>query len=169
MTPQEELLGLLAEELRSGGVRATVAPGQGATPPQMMTPIETDSAGRMLRVHTYFLPDIDEPPVLQYFVPLPYAVRPGAFADLAGFLCALNADLPLTGFETAPATDVVVFRHTQAVSIRPLDPGVVAWTLAMIGSAVEEFGDLVEAVAGGASGATAIEQLVARFDDLSAD
>ena len=169
MTPQEELLGLLAEELRSGGVTATVAPERAGTPAQLITPIGSGSTDRTLRVHTYFLPEVDDPPVLQYFVPLPYAVGASAFPDLARFLCALNADLPLTGFETAPTTSVVVFRHTQAVSIRPLDPGVVAWTLAMVGSAVEAFGDLVEAVAGGLGSEPAIEQLAARFEALSSD
>jgi non-homologous end joining protein Ku len=168
MTAEEELLGLLAEELRSGGIAATLTPHQGATPAQLVTPIGEDSIGRSLRVHAFFLPDIDDPPVLQYFVALPYAVQPGMFSNLAQFVCTLNADLPLTGFEAVPTSDVIVFRHTQAVSVRPLDPGVVAWTLAMIGAAVREFGDLVEAVAGGFEPGSATDQLAARFEAFSA-
>jgi len=159
--PQEELLGLLADELREGGVPAIVMPADGAMPAQMVTSIESTDEQHHLRVHSYFLPDADAPAVLQHFVTLPYDITVAALPTAARFICALNAELPVTGFELGERSRAVVFRHTHAVNIRPLDPGVVAWTLAMVSSAVTELGDLVEAAGGGAD----LDELTTRLQD----
>lgn len=81
--------------------------------------------------------------MLQYFVTLPYAVDPTRADGLARLLCMINTNPPLTGFELSERNEVMVFRHTHAISVRPLDPGVIAWTWAMIRSAVLEFSPLL--------------------------
>jgi len=142
-----ELLAVLVAEFREGGIEATLVPEAVGAPAQIVVPIP--DADRHLRINTFFLPDVDDPPVVQYFVTLPYSVDPERVDSLARLLCMLNANLPLTGFELSERNEAVVFRHTHAISVRPLDPGVIAWTWAMIRSAVVEFGSLVERSAGG--------------------
>jgi hypothetical protein len=55
---------------------------------------------------------------------------------------------------------VLVFRHTHAVVVQPLDPSIIAWTLSMIRMAIITFGDLIEDVAGGLD----LDSARARFD-----
>lgn len=156
---------MLAGEFREGGITVTVVPADGESPAQMILPLSSTVPDRHLRIHTYFLPDIDDPPIAQYFVALPYVVEPDGLDGLARFVCAVNASLPLTGFEIAVADLAVAFRHTHAVGIRPLDPGVIAWSLTMIRSAIEQFGDLVEAVASGFDVSEAMLLLGQRVDE----
>jgi len=148
--PQFELLGLLADEFRAGGMPASVLPADAPAPAQLVMPIDSGRVGRHLRVSSYFLPGVDHPAVMQHFVSLPYLVVPSAVAPLARYLALLNPELPVTGFEMNEHARVVVFRHTHAVTVHPLDPGVVAWTVSMVSAAVREFGDGVERVGAGA-------------------
>ena len=163
---QAELLGLLAEEFGEGGLVVHVVPAGGELPAQLVMPIDSGRSGRNLRIQVYFLPQVDDPPVLQYFVTLPYQLRREAMPTLARLLCALNASLPVTGFELSEPNRVVVFRHTHAINVQPLDPGVIAWTLTMIRSATQGFGDLVEAVAGGLDLTTALIRLDRKLAEL---
>lgn len=150
---QTELLALLVAEFGEGGIETEVVPAADGAPPQLVYPIGSDPAGRHLRVHAYFVPGIDEPAALQYFSALPYEIDTRHVAAVAQFVCRLNADLPVTGFELAvPGTDAqpgataVAFRHTHAVNVRPLDPGVIAWTLSMAAAAITTFGEVLEGV-----------------------
>lgn len=148
--PQYELLGLLADEFRAGGMPASVLPADDPAPAQLVMPIDSGRPGRHLRINSYFLPGVDHPAVMQHFVSLPYLLVPSSVLPLARYLAMLNPELPLTGFEMNEHARVVAFRHTHAVDVHPLDPGVVAWTLSMVSAAVREFGDGVEQVASGA-------------------
>jgi hypothetical protein len=49
--------------------------------------------------------------------------------------------------EYSAAARVMVFRHTQAVGLHPLDPGVVAWGPWMVHAAVANFAPSLGAVA----------------------
>ena len=149
--PNIELFELLVTEFLEGGIETTLIPDMNGIPAQLVFPIEADhlDAERHLRIHTFFVPDVGQPPVLQYFVSLPYTVDPSSRDQLARFVCTLNTNLPLGGFEYSERNEVVAFRHTHAISVRPLDPGVIAWAWSMIRTAVVEFGPLVERVAGG--------------------
>jgi len=165
-----ELLEVLVTEFRDGGIDATLVPPTLGAPPQLVVPIEdpTLDADRHLRINTFFVPDLDDPPVLQYFVALPYAVTMEHVDALARFLCTLNTNLPMAGFELSERNEAIVFRHTHAISVRPLDPGVIAWSWAMIRSAVIEFGPLVERVAAGLElevGVTSMDELLSSFSD----
>ena len=167
-----ELLGLLGDEFRSGGVPNRLLPATGVAPAQLIVPIELDEpnlgnpnlGGRHLRINLYFLPEVDDPPVIQYFVGLPYDMAAGSEATLARFLCYANANLPLAGFEMSESDGVLVFRHTHAVVVQPLDPSIIAWTLSMIRMAIITFGDLIEDVAGGLDLASARARFDAQMD-----
>lgn len=162
--PAYELLGLLAEEFAAGGIPSSVLPGDGEVPAQLMVPLE-DEAGRTSTAHVCFLPGHEQPPVLQYLVVLPHAVVPEAVSDVARFLHMVNSTLPLTGFELGESVATVVFRYNQAVSVHPLDPGVVAWSLSMIHHAVVRLGPLVAAACGG----TSYAELVSGFGRVQAE
>lgn len=161
--PELELLGLLAEELVAGDVPASTLPGDDEVPAQLVVPLEAE--GVSTTVHVCFLPGLDNPPVLQYVVALDAELVPEAVETTARFLHLLNSTLPLTGFEMSETAQAVVFRHVQAISVQPLDPGVVAWPLSMIYHAVTRFEPLVREAAAGAS----YRDLVAAFGRAQAE
>jgi len=151
---RSELIGLLSEEFTLAGIENTVVeptePFNGVlAPAQMVIPISPDRFGRIPQIHVYFLPVLDDPPVVQYMVPLDYEIAPEHTNDVARFIALVNSNLPLTGFEMNETMAMLVFRHTQAVSTALLDPGVVAWPLTIIRYAVETYGTLIELVANG--------------------
>lgn len=158
---RSELIQLLSEEFTAGGIPNSVVESDGVAPMQMMIPLAPDRLNRIPNVHIYFLPILEDPPVMQYMVPLEYDVTDDAIADLARFVIFVNANLPITGFEFNEASGVILFRHTHAISTQPLDPGVVAWSLEIIRYAVEIYGQLIEKVAGGGDYAEAVK----RFTD----
>lgn len=148
--PAYELLGLLAEEFAEGGIDASLLPGDEEVPAQLMVPLVAED-GTSWTAHVCFLPDHAHPAVLQYLVIVDDDVRDEAVPTVARFLHQVNASLPLTGFELGETVSSVVFRYNQAVSVHPLDPGVVAWSLSMIHHAVTRFGPLVDAAGAGTS------------------
>jgi hypothetical protein len=158
------LLPALASRLREVDFDAFLKLGQGPIPDQILVALDPDPDGRVLHLQLLFLPDLDDPPVLQYYVGLPYAIGPRASGDLCRFLCALNPALPVTGFEYHEASDLLFFRHTHCIGVEPLDPDVVGWTVTTIEFLVGHFGPLCEAVAGGLASDEACARLV---DDLA--
>jgi len=146
--PAYELLGLLAEEFAAGGIEASLLPGDDEVPAQLMVPLVAED-GASWTAHVCFLPEHASPAVLQYLVVVDDDIRDDAVPTTARFLHQVNAALPLTGFELGESVSTVVFRHTQALSVHPLDPGVVAWPLSMIHHAVTRFGPLVVAAGDG--------------------
>jgi hypothetical protein len=165
--PEEELLGLLADEFDAGGIPCRVLPAIDAVPAQLMVPLEGESATTV--VHVCFLPDHDQPPVLQYLVALTDDVATGVEADAARFVQTVNAALPLTGFEVSETAQAVVFRYIQPVSVHPLDPAVIAWPLSMINYAVTYFGPLITAVCQGTPLADANAAFAAAQEQLFGD
>jgi hypothetical protein len=150
----------LAEEFGEGGMAVNVLDATDVMPAQLVVPFETDPASpHNLRIHCVLLPLGHDPAIMQFFVTLPYLVETSALATLARFVCAVNAELPLTGFEMNERHRVLVFRTTHPVDVDGLDPSVVAWTLSMVSSAIREFGPLVEDVAGGGDLALATDRL----------
>jgi hypothetical protein len=141
-----ELLGLLAEELVAGDVPAAALPGDDEIPAQLVVALQDPEVS----IQVCFLPGLDGPPVLQYLVALEHDLAVEAFETTARFLQMVNSTLPLTGFEMSESAQAVVFRYVQAVSVQPLDPGVVAWPLSMIFNAVSRFEPLVAAACAGA-------------------
>ena len=166
-----ELIGLLSEEFNAAGIENTVVtPTETVNgvmaPAQMVIPISPDRFDRIPQIHVYFLPELDDPPVVQYMVVLDYEITPVHAADLARFIALINSNLPLTGFEMNESLGMVVFRHTQAVAASPLDPGVVAWPLTVIRYAVESYGSLIEIVANGGVYDHAVVAYQAAFAEL---
>lgn len=147
--PAYELLGLLGEELAAGDLDNRLVAAQGPAPAQLVIPLVGES-GEAAVVNLCFLPEHDVPPVLQYIVALEYDVAPDAVETTARFLHLVNSSLPLTGFELGESVSAVVFRYIQPVSIQPLVPEVVLWSLSMIFHAVTRFAPLVGQACDGA-------------------
>ena len=162
--PAYELLGLLAAEFAEGGIASRVLPGDDAVPAQLMVPLDGED-GRSSTVHVCFVPGHEQPAVLQYLAVLDVELEPDAVPELVRFLHMVNSTLPLTGFELGESLSTVVFRTMQAVSVQPLDPGVVAWSLSMIHHAVTRFTPTIAAAAAGAPYA----ELVGEFGRIQAE
>ncbi len=154
---RSELAHLLAEEFNQAGIGCTVTSeaivreGNDTflMPAQIVVPLDEDAAGRTPEALVYFLPVLENPPVVQYMVFLDYEVVDAAGADLARFVALVNSRLTLTGFEMSETFGQVVFRHTHAVDASRIDPGVIAWPLSVIRENVDTYGPLVERVANG--------------------
>ncbi|HEY4332732.1 MAG TPA: hypothetical protein VGM78_09185 [Ilumatobacteraceae bacterium] len=163
-----ELIEIISAEFNEAGiensvVQPTYVDDGMVSPAQMVVPLSSDSQGRTPVAHVYFLPILHDPPVVQHMVILEYEIADGAVANLARLVGFLNSNLPITGFEFNESLGHIVFRHTHAVSTEPLDPGVIAWPLTMIRYAVENYGGLVEFVAGGGDYDAAVQTLAHEF------
>lgn len=158
--PELELLRLLSDEFAAGGIESGIAPGQSGVPAQLIIDIAADH-----KVHVCFLPDHDQPPVLQYLVAFDIDLDPSAADTAARFVQLLNTTLPLTGFELSESVQSVVFRYVQPVYVHPLDPAVIAWPLSMIHFAVSYFADLVAAACTG----TSFDEVVAGLEAIQAE
>ncbi len=164
----DELLGLIAEEFTSGGMACEVVPrSDDVVPAQLLMPLGRAADNGMELVATaqvFFLPGQVEPPVLQYFVALDVDVPDGTLASTALLLHRINSVLPIGGFELSDTAGAVAFRHSQSVTVRPLEPMVVAWPLSMTHYAVTTYADVIAAAASGTPDA----ELVAELDRLAA-
>lgn len=163
--PAHQLLELLTAELHTAEIPGWVLPGVGEAPAQLVVPLGEEDAGGEPLVNVCFLPGHDDPAVLQYLVALDHDVPLDAVPVVARLLHLLNTHLVTTGFELGETFSSVVFRHVHAVSIDPLDPAVVAWTLAMVAHAVTHYDTLVAEACGGAS----YDALGASFARIQAD
>lgn len=147
--PAHRLLGLLADELHTADIPGWVLPPVGDAPAQLVVPIGDGDAPEEPTVLVCFLPGHDDPAVLQYMTVLDHDVPLAAVPTVARLLHLLNTNLVVTGFELGETFSSVVFRHNQAVSVDPLDPAVVAWTLTMVAHAVVHYDALVAAACAG--------------------
>lgn len=154
VSPEYELLSLLADEFRAGGIECGVAAALGGVPAQLIVDVAGGDS-----VHICFLPEHDQPPVLQYLVALAVDLTEDAVGDTARFAALVNTTLPLTGFEVSEALRSVVFRYLQPVSVHPLDPAVIAWPLSMIHFAISYYAGMIAAVGTG----TPYDEVVAGF------
>ena len=162
------LLESLTAALRDVDLEAFLKLGQGPVPDQIFVALDPDAGGRGLHLQLMFLPGLDDPAVLQYYVGLPYPVDPDADEALCRFLCALNVTLPVSGFGYHAPEALLFFRHTHAAAVAPLDPDVVLWTLTTVEFLVGHFGPLVEAVAAGLPLEKAEARLADELTDLVA-
>jgi hypothetical protein len=164
----DELLGLIAEEFTSGGMACEVVPrSDEVVPAQLVMPLGRPTADGMelvANVQIYFLPGQVDPPVLQYFVALDVDVPDEALAGTALLLHRINVVLPVGGFELSDTVGAVAFRHSQSVTVRPLEPMVVAWPISMTHYAVTTYADVITAASAGASAT----ELIAELDRLAA-
>src|SRR5437868_9442094 len=71
--PVRRLLEGLVSSLRDAEFDAFLKLGQGRVPDQVFVAFDTDPSGRVLHLQLLFVPGLDDPPVLQYYVGLPYA------------------------------------------------------------------------------------------------
>lgn len=165
---EAELLQLLADEFAAGGLAVDVVQASGAAPAQLICPIAQADGHPPAVINTYFIPAVSNPSALQYFVTLAYEVSPHAVGAVSQFVCFVNTLIPATGFEFGAAERVCVFRHTHAVSLNPLDPGVVAWSLSMVHAAVANFAPLLGEVASGGDVDAAMATARSIIDELAA-
>jgi hypothetical protein len=167
----DELLGLLAEEFTSGGMACHVVPrSDEVVPAQLVMPLgtatEDDGVDLVATVQICFLPGQVEPPVMQYFVALDVDVPDDALGTTALLLHRINVGLPIGGFELSDTAGAVAFRHCQSVTVRPLEPMVVAWPISMLHYAVTTYAGVIAAAAAGAEAPELIpevERLVAQL------
>jgi hypothetical protein len=166
VTEPSELIKDLSAVLEAAGFETFVKLGQGPIPDQIFVSLEPDANGRVLHLQIMLLAGM-APPVLQYFVGLPYPIVPRARQNLCRLLCQVNAALPISGFEYQEANEMLYFRHNHCVSVDPLDADVVVWSLGVAEAMIGQFGGMVEAVAGGAKLADVQEQLVQTLTTLT--
>ncbi len=162
-----QLLSLLADEFRDGGLAVDVVEARDGAPDQLILAITMPEGEPRAVINTYFMPGIEHPSALQHFVTLPYPVAATSESQVAQTICFVNSMLPVTGFEFSATERVLVFRHSHAISLHPLDPGVVAWSLSMVHAAVANFAPLLGQVASGGDAAVAVESAQQIFDDLT--
>ncbi len=164
---ERDLLGLLADEYRAGGLSVEVVPATEGAPDQLVLPITMPEGQPAAVINAYFLPGVADPAAMQYFVTLAYEVTPEATNDVLHLIAFVNSMLPVTGFEFSAPHGVLVFRHSHAVSLHPLDPGVVAWSLSMVHAAVANFAPIIGQVAAGGDAERATEQAQSVIDSLA--
>lgn len=153
--PQLELLTLLKDEFAAGGIECGVAAAVGEVPAQLIVDVAGGNS-----VHVCFLPEHDQPPVLQYLVALDIDLDPQFVTAATRFTALVNAALPVTGFEISESAAAVVFRYVQPVYVHPLDPAVIAWPLSMIHYALSYYAELIAAVCTG----SAYDEVASRFE-----
>jgi hypothetical protein len=158
--------GEVAAALREAGWDAFVKLGQGPVPDQLFLALTADARSRVLHLQVMLL-EMGDLPALQYFVGLPYRVTAGDPAPLCRLLCALNPDLPISGFEYSEAQSMVFFHHKHCITRESFRIDVLAWNATMIDFLIGRFGPVVEAVAGGESYEEGRAQLVSLLEELS--
>ncbi len=124
-------------------------PAQGSTPAQLALELEPDARGRVLRLQVMFLPDLDDPAVIQLSVGLPYAFDPDEVGPLCRFLCRLNTVLPIGQFGLFEEEGLLYFRANLPFGPGQLDLDLVGWSMSTVEYLVGTLGPLVEQVAAG--------------------
>lgn len=143
------LLTALGERLGTMGLKCEVRPGEGVDPVQLLVTLSPNDRGESLQLQLWFLGDLSDPSVLQYYVGLPTRARVGATANLTRFLNSSNASLPIGGFGLHEDQGILFYRVTVPVVVDPLDVHLVNWTVKMIDYIVHSLGGLIEQLAMG--------------------
>lgn len=126
-------------DLEAGGVRCWVAEEASGFTAQLAV----DLGAPCPTIFVCLLPGLSDPSILQFFVPTDHAVEAAALDGVARCLHAINASMPMTGFELGEATGAIVFRHLQSVPTDRLDTALVAWPLSMIYNAFCAFDSVI--------------------------
>jgi hypothetical protein len=162
------LLHALIEPLRGAGIDSFVKLGGGLAPDQLFVALTPDNRGRVLHLQVMFLPDM-EPPVLQFYVGLPYLLGDDVLDPLSRFLCAVNVTLPVGQFGLIEDQRLLYFRQNQPVVVSPLDFDVFGWSVTMVQFVVGHLGPILEAVAGGLGLAEGRRRLAEALEGVEAD
>lgn len=149
-TPHPDLRTLI-EPLRDEFPAELVPPAGAIDRDQLFVQLPEDEEGRARRLELIFLPDRDGVFFLQYFVPLPYEIRPDRFGDLARLMARINARLPLIGFCLLEELPLACFRCVAPCPDRPLDGEIVVNTAYVALYIVDRFGSIVESLGNGSA------------------
>jgi hypothetical protein len=158
----DQVVAAFARELPTQVVPASEAVGE----EQLLVGLEPDAQGRPRRLELVFLPHDDDLYYLQYFILLPFSAQAEHAADLARVIAAINVTLPLPSFGVSEKEGWIYFRAVVPVSNdRPLDQRLVTDTGWMAYYMVDQFQDVIEAVATGsisfADGVAGVERVLA--------
>jgi hypothetical protein len=162
----QQIFADVARAMADAGWDAFVKLGQGPVPDQLFVALEPDGRGRVLHLQVMLL-QLGDLPALQYFVGLPYKVTSTEATALCRFLCALNPDLPIAGFEFSEAQGMLFFNHKHCITLESFRLDVLAWNTTMIDFLIRRFGPVIEAVASGLGYAEGRRQLVRLLAELA--
>lgn len=100
----------------------------------------------------------DEPvDYLQFYVTLPFEVRPDRMGDAAQLVAYLNVQVPLVGFGLSHDQGRIFFRYMMLTKAQDAHPRLVTEAVDVIEFLIAEFGDALEAVA---SGSASLQQVI---------
>ncbi len=155
----------MADVLSSLGHEVTFVTGQGHQPDRLLVELEGGDE-RGLHAQLMFLPDMDDPQVLQMYVGLPAPVEPSAYDRLCRFLAAVNGPLPIGAFGLLEAERIVYYRLNEPIGDGALEPAVLSWELSLIDLIVSKVGPLVAEVALGLDLEEGRSRLLGLLDQL---
>jgi len=140
---------------------------------QLFVDLGADQRDRPRRLELMFLPHGDDLYFLQLFVLLPPPLLPEFAGELARVLLLINANLPLPGFGMQEAEGWVYFRCIVPCGNRKLDPNIdgeaILATTWVASYQLDQFGEVIEDVAGGAcTAADATTRVAALANPISA-
>jgi len=157
--------------LHSQGFMTRVIPASDEVPAdQLLVVLDEEAEPASWRVEMVFLPELTEPYILQFFALLPIEVKEATLPNLARFILALNANLPLTGFELDEGSGWIYYRHLMPCpDNRALDVELTVDTMWLIHYVIDSFAPLLQDVVEGhktlAQGLEALQESVAELRD----
>lgn len=155
----------VADALSSLGHGVTFVLGQGPQPDHLL--VELGGSGeRGLHAQLMFLPDMDDPQVLQMYVGLPAPVEPSGYDQLCRFLASANGPLPIGAFGLLEAGRIVYYRFNEPVGADGLDLELLSWELSLIDLIVSKLGPIVEDVGLGLGLEEGQSRLLSTLDQL---
>ncbi len=155
----------LADVLSSLGQEVTFVAGQGHQPDHLLVALR-GAGQRGLHAQLMFLPQMDDPQVLQMYVGLPAPVEPSGYDRLCRFLAAVNGPLPIGAFGLLEAERIVYYRLNEPIGDDGLEPSLLSWELSLIDLIVSRVGPLVEDVALGMELEEGRARFLAMLDQL---
>lgn len=144
-----ELLALVPA-LNAEGFLTRLIPASEEVPLEQLVVVLYDNNPELIwQLEIMFLPLIEEPSVLQFFVPLPFEINQISISDLARFILLLNTKLSLTGFELREENGWVYYRHLMTCSESELDEELIVNTVWMISYVLDRFAPILREVVEG--------------------
>ncbi len=163
-----EFLAVLDAALHEQQVSSLLKEALGELPDQLLVPLGPDVEGRVLVAQLSFLSADEEPPILQYYVGLPFGLSVPVPADLGEVVLLVNAAIPIGAFGLITEEAILYFRHNALLPLRPVDLGAAAYGLGLLERLLALFVPVLRLAAGGASLAAcraALEVAIALDDD----
>ncbi len=141
MTPLAEV----GAALQEAGHEILLQPGHADRPDQLFVAFTIDALPTPLHLQLLYLPDTQDPALLQFFVQIATEVEDDG--NLGRFVHVLNPHLPVPGFELSEARKLLYYRHVRVCPGDDLDGAVT--TALMVIYLVGRFAPLLqEAVRG---------------------